>query len=76
MPDFCHLHNHTQYSLLDGASDIKTLIKKAVQDEMKAQVLSQLPSQVFSESCPILHPVVATINAARIESRDSNGMMV
>ena len=40
MPDFCHLHNHTQYSLLDGASDIKTLIKKAVQDEMKAVAIT------------------------------------
>ncbi|MEO5674234.1 MAG: DNA polymerase III subunit alpha [Chitinophagales bacterium] len=36
MPDFCHLHCHTQYSLLDGAADIKTLIKKAVDDNMQA----------------------------------------
>src|SRR5215831_7305127 len=40
MPDFCHLHNHTQYSLLDGASDISTLIKKAVQEEMKAVAIT------------------------------------
>lgn len=36
MPDFCHLHSHTQYSLLDGAADIKSLIKKASADAMKA----------------------------------------
>ena len=28
-PTFCHLHNHTQYSLLDGASRIGELIKRA-----------------------------------------------
>ncbi len=27
--DFCHLHVHTQYSLLDGLCDIKELVKKA-----------------------------------------------
>ncbi len=27
--DFCHLHVHTQYSLLDGLCDIKALVKKA-----------------------------------------------
>ena len=26
---FCHLHNHSEYSLLDGASPIKELVKKA-----------------------------------------------
>lgn len=25
---FCHLHTHTEYSLLDGASDIKKLVKR------------------------------------------------
>ncbi|MEL6152955.1 MAG: PHP domain-containing protein, partial [Bacteroidota bacterium] len=29
MPQFCHLHCHTQYSLLDGAAKIKTLVGKA-----------------------------------------------
>ncbi|MBK9730467.1 MAG: DNA polymerase III subunit alpha [Chitinophagaceae bacterium] len=36
MPDFCHLHSHTQYSLLDGAADISSLMDKAVKEEMKA----------------------------------------
>ncbi len=36
MPDFCHLHNHTQYSLLDGASHIAEMIRKAVDDGQRA----------------------------------------
>ncbi len=33
---FCHLHVHTQYSILDGAANIPSLISKAVDDGMKA----------------------------------------
>lgn len=33
---FSHLHCHTQYSLLDGAANIKKMIEKAVADEMPA----------------------------------------
>lgn len=36
MANFSHLHVHTQFSLLDGAADIKKMISKAKQDEMKA----------------------------------------
>lgn len=36
MPDFSHLHVHTQFSLLDGAADIGKLYKKAAADGMKA----------------------------------------
>src|SRR5690606_15153004 len=31
---FSHLHNHTQFSLLDGASNISKMYKKAAQDNM------------------------------------------
>jgi len=34
--NFTHLHCHTQYSLLDGAADIATMMKKAVADGMKS----------------------------------------
>lgn len=34
--DFTHLHVHTQYSILDGASSIPVLMKKAREDGMKA----------------------------------------
>ncbi len=36
MLDFSHLHVHTQFSLLDGAADVKKLYKKAAADGMKA----------------------------------------
>lgn len=38
--DFCHLHSHTQYSLLDGASDIKALMKKAKSDNQSAVAIT------------------------------------
>ena len=37
---FSHLHNHTMFSLLDGASDISRLYKKAVADEMPALAIT------------------------------------
>ena len=40
MPDFAHLHVHTQFSLLDGAAGIKDLMKKAQADGMKAMALT------------------------------------
>jgi DNA polymerase III subunit alpha len=40
MQDFCHLHSHTQYSLLDGASDIKGLMKKAKADGQTAVAIT------------------------------------
>ena len=36
MGDFCHLHCHTQYSLLDGAARIKSLVGKAAEMEIPA----------------------------------------
>ena len=40
MPEFIHLHSHTQYSLLDGAASISSMYKKAVKDEMKALTIT------------------------------------
>jgi len=40
MPDFSHLHVHTQFSLLDGAADISKLYKKAAADGMKAMAIT------------------------------------
>lgn len=40
MPKFSHLHVHTQYSLLDGAAEIKKLISKAKEDEMPAVAIT------------------------------------
>lgn len=40
MPDFCHLHCHTQFSLLDGAANIDDLMVKAKKDDMKAVAIT------------------------------------
>jgi DNA polymerase-3 subunit alpha len=40
MPEFSHLHVHTQFSLLDGAASITDLMKKAQADNMKAIALT------------------------------------
>ncbi|MCX6352858.1 MAG: DNA polymerase III subunit alpha [Bacteroidetes bacterium] len=40
MPDFAHLHVHTQYSLLDGAASIPSLYKKAGEDKMAALAIT------------------------------------
>lgn len=40
MPQFSHLHVHSQYSLLDGASDISAMFKKAVDNKMPGIALT------------------------------------
>ncbi|MBN1159198.1 MAG: DNA polymerase III subunit alpha [Bacteroidales bacterium] len=37
---FTHLHVHTQYSILDGASEIRTLLQKAKADKMTAVAIT------------------------------------
>jgi len=37
---FCHLHVHTQYSILDGAASIPEILKKAVDDGMRAVAIT------------------------------------
>lgn len=40
MADFVHLHNHTEYSLLDGSARIKKLVKRARELNMKALAIT------------------------------------
>ena len=40
MDDFCHLHCHTQYSLLDGAAGIDTMIDRARQKQIPAVAIT------------------------------------
>ena len=40
MRPFAHLHVHTQYSILDGASSVPLLIKKARDDNMTALAIT------------------------------------
>jgi DNA polymerase-3 subunit alpha len=37
---FVHLHNHTEFSLLDGAARIKNLVKRAVELKMRALAIT------------------------------------
>ena len=37
---FSHLHNHSQFSLLDGASKISSMFKKAKEDNMPAVAIT------------------------------------
>ena len=39
-PDFCHLHVHSEYSLLDGANRISDLVKACQQDGQSALALT------------------------------------
>ena len=38
--EFCHLHVHTQFSILDGAASIPDLLKKAIDDGMRAVAIT------------------------------------
>ncbi|TXB64123.1 DNA polymerase III subunit alpha [Phaeodactylibacter luteus] len=40
MPDFVHLHCHTQYSLLDGATEIGAMMDKAARDGQQGVALT------------------------------------
>lgn len=40
MPEFVHLHNHTEFSLLDGAAKISDMIQKACDCGMKAVAIT------------------------------------
>lgn len=40
MPEFLHLHCHTQYSLLDGAASISAMMDKALADNQKGVALT------------------------------------
>ncbi|MEC7405407.1 MAG: PHP domain-containing protein [Bacteroidota bacterium] len=40
MSDYCHLHNHTQFSLLDGHSSISSMISKAKADGQQAVAIT------------------------------------
>ncbi len=40
MHNFVHLHTHTYYSLLDGQSPVKALVKKAINDGMRGMAIT------------------------------------
>ena len=40
MEDFIHLHVHTQFSILDGMSQISDIVDKAIADDMKGVAIT------------------------------------
>jgi len=40
MPDFVHLHLHTDYSMLDGASDVEKLCQRVKEQGMSTVAMT------------------------------------
>ena len=59
MPDFVHLHVHTQYSLLDGQASIPKLLKKATADGMRGMAVTDHGNMMgikeFTNACKKLN---------------------
>ncbi len=55
MTDFVHLHNHSEYSLLDGLSKIKAMVQRAKELDMKALAITDHGNMygtiVFFKAC-------------------------
>ncbi|MBN2051845.1 MAG: DNA polymerase III subunit alpha [Spirochaetales bacterium] len=64
MPDFVHLHNHSDYSLLDGASPLSRMVKKAKTLGMKHLALTDhgnlFGALKFYKACQTseIHPII------------------
>lgn len=79
---FCHLHVHTQYSILDGAASIPVLISKAVDDGMRAIAITDhgnmFGAKVFHNEAkkrgikPILGVEAYIANRSRFSKEDKN----
>ncbi|UAY54861.1 DNA polymerase III subunit alpha [Arachidicoccus terrestris] len=68
MPQFSHLHVHSQYSLLDGAASIGHLYKKAESDGMKALALTD-HGNMFGA----FEFVAQAWNNTKVIGKDANG---
>ncbi len=78
--EFTHLHVHTQYSILDGAADIKGLIKKSKEDGMNAIAITDhgnmFGAKLFHKTAnnegikPILGCEVYVARRSRFEKND------
>ncbi|NOY38476.1 MAG: DNA polymerase III subunit alpha [Chlorobi bacterium] len=82
MIDFTHLHVHTQYSILDGASPVPTLIAKAKQDGMSAIAITDHGNlfgvKAFHDQCtreglkPILGCEMYVASGSRFEQKEKS----
>ena len=68
MPQFSHLHVHTQYSLLDGAASIESLYKKAAQHNMPALAITD-HGNMFG----VFEFVKQAWNNTKVVGKDENG---
>lgn len=79
LPDYTHLHVHTQYSILDGAAQIEPLLQKVVDDGMKAIAITDHGNMYgvlpFAETArkkglkPIIGCEVYVADGSRLEKR-------
>jgi DNA polymerase III subunit alpha len=66
MPQYCHLHNHTEYSLLDGAGKIKHMVNKAKSFNMPAIGISDhgnmfgVPQFVLAAQALGIKPIIGS----------------
>ena len=80
MTNFTHLHVHTQYSILDGASSISALIEKARNDGMTAVAITDhgnlFGAKAFHEHCtregikPIIGCEMYVASGSRFEQKE------
>ena len=72
---FAHLHNHTQYSILQSTSNIKSLVKKAIEFEMDALALTDTGNMMaafqFEKEISTYN---AKIKAERIEAEEKGNI--
>ena len=82
MPDFTHLHVHTQYSILDGAAEIGSLIAKVKENGMDSiaitdhgnmfGVLKFMKEAKRQKIKPIIGCEVYVANESRFDKRGTN----
>ncbi len=82
MTQFTHLHVHTQYSILDGASDIKQLVKRAADLGMSALAITDhgnmFGAKLFHQEAnkvgvkPILGCEAYVADKSRFDKSDKN----
>ncbi|WP_447641371.1 MULTISPECIES: DNA polymerase III subunit alpha [Chitinophagaceae] len=68
MPQFSHLHSHTQFSLLDGQASIDSLLKKATADGMPAMAITD-----HGNMYGVFDFVAKAWNNTTIIGKDANG---
>ncbi len=80
MPEFVHLHNHTEFSLLDGAAKISDMIQKACDCGMKAVAITDhgnmygVPKFVLEAKSKGIKPIVGSefyITAHSVDEKDN-----